>query len=50
MNNILALRQSQDEDSNQSFLAFMAGQLRKSLSLEIERFDASQKKGFSFMF
>lgn len=47
---ILALRQSQDEDSNQSFLAFMAGQLRKSLSLEIERFDASQKKGFSFMF
>ena len=47
---ILALRQSQEEDSNLPFLAFMAGQLKKSLSLEIERFNASQKKGFSFMF
>ncbi|RGX06146.1 cell filamentation protein Fic, partial [Phocaeicola vulgatus] len=28
----------------------MAGQLKKSLSLEIERFKASQKKGFCFMF
>lgn len=47
---ILALRQSQEEDSNLPFLAFMVGQLKKSLSLEIERFNASQKKGFSFMF
>lgn len=47
---ILSLRQSQDEDSNLSFLIFMANQLKKSLSLEIERFNASQKKGFSFMF
>lgn len=47
---ILALRQSQEEDSNLPFLAFMAGQLKKSLSLEIERFNVSQKRGFSFMF
>lgn len=47
---ILVLRQSQDEDSNQLFLTFMARQLKKSLSLEIERFHASQNRGFSFMF
>lgn len=47
---ILALRRSQEEDSNLPFLAFMVSQLKKSLSLEIERFNASQKKGFSFMF
>ncbi len=47
---ILSLRQCQDEETNQPFLSFMAGQLKKSLSLEIERFSASQKKGFSFMF
>ena len=47
---ISALRQSQEEETNQSFLGFMAGQLKKSLSLEIERFKTSQKKGFSFMF
>ena len=47
---ISALRQSQEEDVNQPFLDFMAGQLRKTLSVEIERFDASQKKGFGFMF
>lgn len=47
---ILALRQSQEEDSNLPFLTFMAEQLKKSLSLEIERFNASQKRGFSFMF
>ena len=47
---ILSLRQSQEEDNNSPFLAFMAGQLKKSLSLEIERFNASQKRGFSFMF
>lgn len=47
---ISALRQSQEEEVNQLFLDFMAGQLRKTLSLEIERFDASQKKGFGLMF
>lgn len=47
---ILSLRQSQDEETNQPFLAFMAMQLKKSLTLEIERFKASQKKGFNFMF
>lgn len=47
---ILSLRQCQDEEANQPFLDFMSGQLKKSLSLEIERFSASQKKGFSFMF
>ena len=47
---ILSLRQCQDEEANQPFLDFMAGQFKKSLSLEIERFSASQKKGFSFMF
>ncbi len=47
---ILSLRQCQDEETNQPFLLFMAGQLKKSLSLEIERFKASLKKEFSFMF
>lgn len=47
---ILSLRQCQDEETSQPFLLFMAGQLRKSLSLEIERFKASQKKGFCLMF
>ena len=47
---ILSLHQCQDEETNQPFLSFMAGQLKKSLSLEIERFKASQKKVFSFMF
>ncbi len=47
---ILSLRQCQDEEANQPFLDFMAGQLKKSLSLEIESFKASQKKGVGFMF
>ncbi len=47
---ILSLRQCQEEEVNQPFLDFMAAQSKKSLSLEIERFDASQKKKFSFMF
>ncbi len=47
---ISALRQSQEEETNLPFLGFMAGQLKKSLSLEIERFKTSQKKIFSFMF
>ena len=47
---ILSLRQCQDEETNQVFLDFMARQLKKSLSLEIEHFNASQKRRFSFMF
>ena len=47
---ISALRLSQEDEVNQPFLDFMAGQLKKSLSLEIERFNASQNKIFSFMF
>ena len=47
---ISALRLSQEDEVNQPFLDFMAGQLKKSLSLEIERFNTSQKKIFSFMF
>ena len=47
---ILSLRQCQDEETNQPFLDFMAGQLKKSLSLEIERFKVSQKREFCFMF
>lgn len=47
---ILSLRQCQEEETNQPFLDFMVGQLKKSLSLEIEWFKASQKKGFSLIF
>lgn len=47
---ILALQQSQDDETNQPFLDFMATQLRKSLSLEIERYNVSRNRGFSFMF
>ena len=47
---ILSLRQSQEEENNRYFLDFMFGQLKKSLLLEIEKFNTSQKKGFSFMF
>lgn len=47
---ILVLNRSQEEDSNLPFLAFMVEQLKKSLSLEIERYNASCKKGFGFMF
>ena len=47
---ISALRQSQEEETNQPFLDFMAGQLKKSLSLEIKRFDAMQKKKYTFFF
>lgn len=47
---ILSLRQCQNEEANQPFLDFMAVQLKKSLSLEIERFKISQKRGFSFLF
>ena len=47
---ILSLRQSQEEENNRYFLDFMFGQLKKSLLLEIEKFNSSRKKGFSFMF
>lgn len=47
---ILALQQSQDEENSQPFLYFMALQLKKSLSLEIEKYKVSGKKGFNFMF
>lgn len=47
---ILSLRQCQNEETNHPFLDFMAWQLKKSLALEIERFNASRKEGFNFMF
>lgn len=47
---ILSLRQCQDEGTNQLFLDFMAEQLKKSLSIEIGRFNASQKKGLNLIF
>lgn len=47
---ILALQQSQDEENNRFFLDFMAAQLKKSLTLEIEKYHASEQKGFNFMF
>ena len=47
---ILSLRQFQEEETNRSFLNFMATQLKKSLALEIERFKTSQKKSFTFLF
>lgn len=47
---ISALRLSREEEVSLPFLNFMAGQLKKSLSQEIERFNASQTRSFSFMF
>lgn len=47
---ILALRESQESENNRPFLDFMASQLKKSLSLEIERYNISHKRGFNFMF
>ena len=47
---ILSLQQAQDDETNQPFLDFMAVQLKKSLSLEIQKYKASHDKGFSFMF
>lgn len=47
---IPALQQSQDEENNRFFLNFMAIQLKKSLTLEIEKYHASEQKGFNFMF
>lgn len=47
---ILSLQQSQDDDTNLPFLDFMAMQLKKSLSLEIENYNAARKKGFNLIF
>ncbi|MTS93149.1 cell filamentation protein Fic, partial [Pseudoflavonifractor sp. BIOML-A4] len=47
---ILSLQQAQDDETSQPFLDFMAVQLKKSLSLEIQKYKASHNKGFSFMF
>ncbi len=47
---ILSLQQSQDNEVNQPFLDFMAVQLEKSLTLEIEKYNAAHKEGFKFMF
>lgn len=47
---ILSLRRCQDEETNQPFLTFMAEQLKKSLTIEINKYKASQAKGFSLMF
>lgn len=47
---ILSLQHSQEDNTNQPFLDFMSQQLKKSLSLEIEKYNASRKNGFSFMF
>ena len=47
---ILSLRQCQDEESNQPFLAFMVGQLKKSLSLEIERSTFHRREGLALCF
>lgn len=47
---ILSLQQSQDDENSEPFLDFMALQLKKSLSLEIEKYKISGKKEFSFMF
>lgn len=47
---ILSLQQAQDDETSQPFLDFMAGQLKKSLSLEIQKYKDFHDKGFSFMF
>jgi Fic family protein len=45
---ILSLQQAQDDENNLPFLYFMAMQLKKSLSLEIERYNTSGEPGFMF--
>mgnify|MGYP002668517970 FL=1 len=47
---ILSLQQAQDDETSQPFLDFMAVQLKKSLSLEIQKYKDFHDKGFSFMF
>ncbi len=46
---ILSLRQSQDEGRSAPFLTFMARQLKKSLTIEIKRFNVSKTKGFTLL-
>ena len=41
---ILSLRQCQDEETNQPFLSFMAGQLKKSLSLRLKGLKFRKRK------
>ena len=47
---ILSLQQSQDEETSQPFLDFMAAQLKKSFASEIEKYNTGRKKGFNLMF
>ena len=47
---ILSLCQSQENETNQPFLNFMARQLEKLFILEIKQFKASQNRMFSFVF
>lgn len=47
---IIALQKSQSDGDNGPFLNFMAEQLKRSLSFEIEKFKDSQNKGLSFLF
>ena len=48
--NILSLRQSQEDENSQPFLDFMAAQLKKSFASEIEKYNTGRKKGFNLMF
>ena len=47
---ILSLQQSQDNEVNQPFLDIMAVQLKKSLALEIEKYNTAHKRNFNFLF
>ena len=47
---ILSLRQSQDDEVNQPFLDFMAVQLKKSLALEIEKYNTAHERNLNFLF
>lgn len=47
---ILSLQQAQEKGNNIPFRDFMSMQLKKSLSIEIEKYHSSQKQGFHFMF
>ncbi|WP_455963387.1 Fic family protein [Bacteroides bouchesdurhonensis] len=47
---ILSLRQSQDDEVNQPFLDFMAVQLKKTLALEIEKYNTAHERNLNFLF
>lgn len=47
---IEALVQSREEDTTTPFIDFMAGQLKKSLASEIEKYESSRGKEFHVMF